>query len=216
VFQGGGDPVQLGLVASYNRPGGNVTGISNITGLPLDMKRLELLHELLPKATKFGYLINPTNWPGLGNTQPKAVEAAAHALGVELQLLPASTEAVVESIFPTLAQQGIGALLIQGDPFFTSRVDHLAALAARHSIAASYIFREFAAAGGLLSYGTSRLETARLGGISVGRILKGEKPADLPVMQPTKFELVINLKTAKALGVEVPPGLLARADEVIE
>jgi len=230
VFQGGGDPVQLGLVASYNRPGGNVTGISNITGLPLDMKRLELLHELLPKATKFGYLINPTNYdasadlrggkrhrpPGLGNTQPKAVQAAAHALGVELQLLTASTEPVVESIFPTLAQQGIGALLIQGDPFFTSRIDHLAALAARHSIAASYIFREFAAAGGLLSYGTSRLETARLGGIYVGRILKGEKPADLPVMQPTKFELVINLKTAKALGVEVPPGLLARADEVIE
>ena len=216
VFQGGGDPVQLGLVASYNRPGGNVTGISNITGLPLDMKRLELLHELLPKATKFGFLINPTNWPGRGNTQPKAVEAAAHALGVELQLLPASTEAAVESIFPTLAQQGIGGLLIQGDPFFTSRVDHLAALAARHSIAASYIFHEFAAAGGLLSYGTSRLETARLGGIYVGRILKGEKPADLPVMQPTKFELVINLKTAQALGVEVPPGLLARADEVIE
>ena len=228
VFQGGGDPVQLGLVASYNRPGGNVTGISNITGLPLDMKRLELLHELLPKATKFGYLINPTNYDASadlsrhptggrgGKRQPKAVQAAAHALGVELQLLTASTEAVVESIFPTLAQQGIGALLIQGDPFFTSRIDHLAALAARHSIAASYIFREFTAAGGLLSYGTSRLETARLGGIYVGRILKGEKPADLPVMQPTKFELVINLKTAKALGVEVPPGLLARADEVIE
>ncbi len=217
VFQDGSDPVQLGLVASYNRPGGNVTGISNITaGLPLDMKRLELLHELLPKATKFGYLINPTNWPGLGNTQPKAVEAAAHALGVELRLLTASTKAVVESIFPTLAQQGIGALLIQGDPFFTSRVDHLAALAARHSIAASYIFREFAAAGGLLSYGTSRLETARLGGTYVGRILKGEKPADLPVMQPTKFELVINLKTARMLGLEVPPTLLARADEVIE
>jgi putative ABC transport system substrate-binding protein len=212
VFQGGGDPVQLGLVASFNRPGGNVTGISNITGPLLEMKGLELLHELVPKATKVGYLVNPTN----SDIQPTDVQAAARVVGVELQVLTANADSGLDSIFPTLARDGIGALLITSDPFFSSRVDRLAALAVRHAVPASYVFREFVAAGGLMSYGTSRLETYRLGGIYVGRILKGEKPADLPVMQPTKFELVVNLKTARKLGIEVPPMLIARADEVIE
>ena len=212
VFQGGSDPVQLGLVASFNRPGGNVTGISNVSGPLLDMKGLELVHELVPKATKVGYLVNPTN-PSI---QPTDVQAAARAVGVELQVLTANTDGDLDSVFPTFTRQGIGALLIAGDPFFTSRVDRLAALAVRHAVPTGYILREFVAAGGLMSYGTSLLETYRLGGIYVGRILKGEKPTDLPVMQPTKFELIINLKTAKALGLEVPPMLIARADEVIE
>jgi putative ABC transport system substrate-binding protein len=212
VFQGGSDPVQLGLVASFNRPGGNVTGISNVAGPLLDMKGLELVHELVPKATRVGYLVNPTN-PSI---QPTDVQATARAVGVELQVLTANTDGDLDSVFPTFARQGIGALLIAGDPFFTSRVDRLAALAVRHAVPTGYILREFVAAGGLMSYGTSLLETYRLGGIYVGRILKGEKPADLPVMQPTKFELIINLKTAKALGLEVPPMLIARADEVIE
>jgi putative ABC transport system substrate-binding protein len=212
VFQGGGDPVQLGLVASFNQPGGNVTGISNIAGPLLDMKGLELLHELVPKATKVGYLVNPTN----SGIQPTGVQAAARVVGVELQVLTADTDSDFDSIFPTLARHGIGALLIAGDAFFTSRINRLTALAVRHAVPASYVFREFVAAGGLMSYGTSRLETYRLGGIYVGRILKGERPADLPVMQPTKFELFLNLKTAKALGITVPDMLLARADEVIE
>jgi putative ABC transport system substrate-binding protein len=212
VFVGGSDPVNRGLIASFNQPGGNVTGISNITGLLLDMKRLELLHELVPKAAKVGYLVNPSN-PGTPATD---IQAAARAVGVELRVLAANTDANIDSILPTFAQQGTGALLIASDPFFTSRIDHLAALTERYAVPASYIFREFAAAGGLMSYGTNRLETARLGGIYVGRILKGEKPADLPVMQPTRLELVVNLKTAKALGLTVPPTLLARADEVIE
>ena len=211
VFQGGGDPVQLGLVASFNRPGGNVTGISNITG-SLDMKGLELLHELVPKAAKVGCLVNPTN----SGIQPTDVQAAARVVGVELQVLTANADSGLDSIFPTLARDGIGALLITSDPFFSSRVDRLTALAVRHAVPASYVFREFVAAGGLMSYGTSLLETYRQGGIYVGRILQGEKPADLPVMQPTKFELVVNLKTARTLGIEVPPTLLARADEVIE
>jgi putative ABC transport system substrate-binding protein len=215
VFVGGSDPVNWGLIASFNRPGGNVTGISNITGPLLDMKRLELLHELVPKAAKVGYLVNPSN-PGDGGIPATDIQVAARAVGVELRVLAANTDANIDSIFPTFAQQGTGALLIASDPFFTSRIDHLAALTERYAVPASYIFREFAAAGGLMSYGTNRFETARLGGIYVGRILKGEKPADLPVLQPTRFELVVNLKTAKALALEVPPSLLARADEVIE
>jgi len=212
VFQGGGDPVQLGLVASFNRPGGNVTGISNISGSLLAMKGLELLHELVPKAAKVGCLVNPTN----SGIQPTDVQAAARVVGVELQVLTANADSDLDSIFPTLARDGIRALLIIGDPFFSSRVDRLAALAVRHAVPASYVFRRFVAAGGLMSYGTSLLETYRQGGIYVGRILQGEKPADLPVMQPTKFELVVNLKTARTLGIEVPPMLIARADEVIE
>jgi putative tryptophan/tyrosine transport system substrate-binding protein len=212
VFQGGGDPVKLGLVASFNRPGFNVTGISNISGLPLDMKGLELLHELVPKATKVGYLVNPNN---AGNN-PTRLQGAARAVGVELQALTADTDGDIDLVFPTLARQGIGALLIAGDPFFTVRIDHLAAVSIRYAAPTSYVFREFVAAGGLMSYGTDLSETNRLAGKYVGRILRGEKPADLPVMQPTKFELVINLKTAKALGLDVPAMLLARADEVIE
>jgi len=212
VFQGGGDPVQLGLVASFNRPGGNVTGISNISGSLLAMKGLELLHELVPKAAKVGCLVNPTN----SGIQPTDVQAAARVVGVELQVLTANADSDLDSIFPTLARDGIRALLIIGDPFFSSRVDRLAALAVRHAVPASYVFRRFVAAGGLMSYGPSLLETYRQGGIYVGRILQGEKPADLPVMQPTKFELVVNLKTARTLGIEVPPMLIARVDEVIE
>jgi putative ABC transport system substrate-binding protein len=213
VFQGGGDPVQLGLVASFNRPGGNVTGISNVTGSLLDMKGLELLHELVPKAAKVGCLVNPTSSTSI---QTADIQAAARAVGVEVQELTANTDGDLDSIFPTLARQGIGALVIASDPFFSSRVDRLAALAVRNAVPASYVFRRFVAAGGLMSYGTSLLETYRQGGIYVGRILQGEKPADLPVMQPTKFELVVNLKTARTLGIEVPPMLIARADEVIE
>jgi ABC-type uncharacterized transport system substrate-binding protein len=212
VFQGGGDPVQRGLVASFNRPGGNVTGISNIAGPLLDMKGLELLHELVPGAAKVGYLVNPTN----SGNQPTEILAAAPAVGVALAVLTADTEAGVDALFTTVSQRGIGALLISSDPFFFSRVDRLAALSERHAVPASFVVRDFPAAGGLMSYGTSLADTNCLGGIYVGRILKGEKPADLPVMQPTKFELVINLKTAKSLGLEVPPTLLAIADEVIE
>jgi putative ABC transport system substrate-binding protein len=212
VFQGGGDPVQRGLVASFNRPGGNVTGISNIAGPLLDMKGLELLHELVPKVAKLGYLFNPTN----SGLRPTDLQAAAGAVGVELALLTADTEASVDAVFPTLDRHGIGALLISSDPFFFSRVGRLAALSVRHAVPASWVVRDFAAAGGLMSYGTNLAETNRLGGVYVGRILKGEKPADLPIQQPTKFEFVLNLKTAKALGLTVPDTVLARADEVIE
>ena len=182
------------------------------TGSLLDMKGLELLHELVPKAAKVGCLVNPAS-PSI---QPADIQAAARAVGVEVQELTANTDGDLDSIFPTLARQGIGALLITGDPFFSSRVDRLAALAVRHAVPASYVFRRFVAAGGLMSYGTSLLETYRQGGIYVGRILQGEKPADLPVMQPTKFELVVNLTTAKVLGIPVPATLLSLADEVIE
>jgi putative ABC transport system substrate-binding protein len=212
VFQGGGDPVKLGLVASFNRPGGNVTGISNISGLPLDMKCLELLHELVPKAAKVGYLVNPDN----AENDPPSLQLAARTVGVELRALTANTDGNIVSIFPTLARQGFGALLIAGDPFFTIRLDYLASLSARYAVPSSYVFREFVAAGGLMSYGTNLSETNRLAGNYVGRILGGEKPANLPVMEPAKFELVLNLKTAKALGLEVPATLLVRADEVIE
>jgi putative ABC transport system substrate-binding protein len=212
VFQGGGDPVKLGLVASFNRPGGNITGISNITGLPLDMKCLELLHELVPKVAKVGYLVNPDN----ASNDPASLQVAARAVGVELQALTANTDGNIVSIFSTLARQGFGALVMAGDPFFSSRLDYLAALSARYAVPSSYVFREFVAAGGLMSYGTNLSETNRLAGNYVGRILRGEKPANLPVMEPTKFELVLNLKTAKTLGLEIPATMLARADEVIE
>jgi putative ABC transport system substrate-binding protein len=213
VFIVGDDPVKLGLVASLNRPGGNATGMSVFT-TELGAKRLELLLELLPKASVIALLINP-NYQGAG-AEAMAVQAAARDIGRQLLVLNASSERDIETAFTTLAPQHVDALLIDADALFVSRRDHLVALAARHSMPAIYDLREFAAAGGLISYGTSLPDAYRRLGTYTGRILKNERPTDLPVMQPTKFELVINLKTAKALGLTVPDKLLALADEVIE
>jgi putative ABC transport system substrate-binding protein len=213
VFVSGSDPVKVGLVASFNRPGGNVSGV-HLLLLGMGAKRLGLLHELVPAANPIGVLTNP-NFAD-AHTQLRDVENAAESLGSELLVLKASTELEIDAAFTNLAQQKIGAVLIASDPFFTTRRDQLAALASRHAIPAMFDLREYAAAGGLMSYGASLTDGYRQGGIYTGRILKGEKPADLPVLQPTKFELVINLKTAKALGLNIPDKLLALADEVIE
>jgi putative tryptophan/tyrosine transport system substrate-binding protein len=209
----GGDPVKLGLAASYNRPGGNATGINILTST-LEPKRLGLLHELVPQAATIGVLFNP-NFPSFEG-QVQGVQETARAIGVQIHVLRASTDREIDAAFETIAQQRIAALAVGADPFFDTRRDKLVATAARHALPTMYHFREFAAAGGLLSYGVSITEVFREFGIYTGRILKGTKPADLPVQQPTKFELIINLKTAKALGLTVPPTLLARADEVIE
>jgi putative ABC transport system substrate-binding protein len=213
VFQGGVDPVAMGLVASLNRPGGNLTGVTTF-GSELGPKRLELLHELVPTATNIALLVNPTN-PDAEN-QSRAANAAARTLGLQLHVLHASTERDFDTVFATLVPSGPGALVIGADPFFISRREHIGALALAHLVPAIYQFREFTVAGGLMSYGGSLTDSFRLAGIYSGRILKGEKPADLPVQQATKAELIINLKTAKALGLTVPLALLARADEVIE
>ena len=213
VFVSGSDPVKVGLVASFNRPGGNVSGV-HLLLLGMGAKRLGLLHELVPAANPIGVLTNP-NFAD-AHTQLRDVENAAESLGSELLVLKASTELEIDAAFTNLAQQKIGAVLIASDPFFTTRRDQLAALASRHAIPAMFDLREYAAAGGLMSYGASLTDGYRQGGIYTGRILKGEKPADLPVKQPTKFRLAVNLKTAKTLGLTVPPTLLARADEVIE
>jgi putative ABC transport system substrate-binding protein len=213
VFAIGGDPVTTGLVTSLNRPGGNVTGASFFT-TALGAKRLEMLRELAPKATTIAVFVNPNNPPSV--SERTAVQAAATALGVQVRVFDASTEGHIDSAFTTIVQQRIGALLVTGDPFFSGQRKKLVALAARHALPAMYFVREFALAGGLISYGTKEADTYRQAGVYVGRILKGEKAGDLPVMLPTKFELVVNLKTAKALGLEVPPKLLAIADEVIE
>jgi len=215
VFQGGGiDPVSSRLVASLNRPGGNVTGAMNLTSGPLDAKGVQFLRELVPNAASLGILVNPLNLSNeAGSTEARA---AAHALGWDVDVLNASTEGELESRFAALAQRRIGALLVTADPFFTSYRERIVALAARHAIPASYTFRDFVVAGGLMSYGTDLREANRLAGNYVGRILKGEKPADLPVQQSTRVELIINLKTAKALGLTFPLTLLGRADEVIE
>ncbi|HET9816025.1 MAG TPA: ABC transporter substrate-binding protein [Xanthobacteraceae bacterium] len=208
------DPVAAGLVASLNRPGGNVTGV---TGLNVELapKKLELLHELLPSATTLALLVNPTN-PIAAENQSRTVAAAARTLGLQVHVLHSSAESDFNSVFARFAQTSAGALLIGSDLFFTSRSQRLAALGLRHAVPSIYQFREFAEAGGLMSYGGSITDWGHQAGIQTGRILAGAKPADLPVHQATKLELFINLKTAKALGVEVPATLLARADEVIE
>jgi putative tryptophan/tyrosine transport system substrate-binding protein len=213
VFANGGDPVGLGLVASLNRPGGNVTGVSFLVAA-LGSKRLELLRELLPTATTIGFLVDPTG----PTTEPETKDmlAAAGALGRKLLVVRASTESEVDVAFATLVRQRADALIVAAQAFFASRYDQLVALSARHAMPAIYDTRGYVAAGGLMSYGTNVADAHRQVGVYAGRILKGEKPADLPVQQSTRFELVINLKTAKTLGVTFPPGVLARADEVIE
>ena len=213
VFTTGFDPVKLGLVASLNRPGGNVTGVHLFVS-QMEGKRLGLLRELVPTAALIAVLLNPNNPPAA--IQLKDVQEAARALGQQIHILHASNEAELEAAFTTARQVGAGALLVAADPFFNSRRTYIIGLAARQAIPAIYEQREHALAGGLMSYGTNLSDGYRQVGIYTGRILKGEKPGDLPVMQSTKFEFVINLKTAKALGLEVPPSLSAIADEVIE
>jgi putative ABC transport system substrate-binding protein len=214
VFTSGGDPVQLGIVNSLNRPGGNITGVSLFTGI-LTAKRLEVLHELVPTATVIAMLVNPDN-PN-AELDRKAVEEAARAMGLQIVVLRASNATEIERAFASLSQYKVGALFVGADPLFDNNSrDQLIALAAHHAVAASYDWRDVAVAGGLMTYGSNLAEGYRLVGNYTGRILKGEKPADLPVLQPTKFELVINLKTAKTLGLTVPQSLLVAADEVIE
>jgi putative tryptophan/tyrosine transport system substrate-binding protein len=213
VVTTGGDPVALGLVASLNRPGGNVTGIANLAG-ELAPKRLQLLHELLSNAALFGVLADPA-FPVTQSTIAD-LQAAARILGLQLVVVNASTDRDLEPAFATFSQQHVGAVLVSDSNLYNRRMEQLAALAARHALPAMFPFREFPPAGGLMSYGSSLVYFYHQAGIYSGRILKGEKPADLPVQQVTKIELVINLKTAKALGLTIPETLLATADEVIQ
>ena len=213
VFLSALNPVEIGLVASLNRPGGNVTGVSTLN-VELLSKRVDLLRELIPTATVVGALINPTS--SAAGPQAKDLQEVSRKLGLQIPILHARTESDLDSAFATLAQMRAAGLVIAGDPFFTTKSDRLAALALRYAVPAIYQYHPFAAAGGLMSYGANLTEQNRLAGIYTGRILKGEKPADLPVQQSTEVELIINLKTAKALGLTIPIPLLGRADEVIE
>jgi len=213
VFTVGADPVAIGLVPNMNRPGGNLTGVTTMRQT-LTQKRVGLLHELLPRAATVAMLVNPDN--RTAPDEPDDVQNAARAIGWNTRLLQVATEAQLDAAMASLKGLQADALLVSTDPFFFLRAQQIIALAARYALPAFYPRREFAAAGGLVSYGSDDTETYRIMGVYAGRILKGEKPGDLPVQNPTKFELVINLKTAKALGLEVPPNLLARADEVIE
>jgi putative tryptophan/tyrosine transport system substrate-binding protein len=212
VFTSVGDPVEVGLVASFARPGGNLTGFSSLTA-QMAPKRLELICELVPQATVIAVLVNPDN---LGRRSGRFMQEAARARGVQLPVLTARTEGEIDTAFASLGHLDAGGLVISPDPFFGLQFRQLVALASRYAIPAIYELRLFAAAGGLISYGIDNEELLRQAGIYAGRILKGEKPADLPVQQPTVFKLVVNRKTAKALGLTVPPSILASADEVIE
>jgi putative ABC transport system substrate-binding protein len=214
VFETGGDPVKLGLVPSLNHPGGNVTGVTqtNVETVP---KRLQLLHELVPTARVMALLVNPTD-PALAETNTKDVQGAARALGLEFHVLTASTERDLDGVFAKLIQLRAGGLVIGSGAFFTSRSEQLGALTVGHAVPAIHDKREFAVAGGLMSYGGNIADSYRLAGVYTGRVLKGDKPADLPVQQVTKVEMTINLKTAKALGLNIPEPMIGRADEVIE
>jgi putative ABC transport system substrate-binding protein len=214
VFTTGADPVALGLVASLSRPGGNITGVTSL-GVELGAKQLEVLSELVPTATVVALLVNPTN-PIQADTLVRELQAAARIRGVDLPVLHASTESDLDMVFETLPRLRANALLVGADSFFNSRTQQFAALAVRHAVPTMYPYREYVMAGGLVSYGDSLSDVWRLAGMYTGRILKGEKPADLPVQQVTKVELILNLKTANALGITVPITLLGRADEVIE
>jgi len=214
VFTTADDPVRLGLVASLNRPGGNVTGATQAT-VEVAPKQLQLLHELVPTANVMALLVNPAS-PTLADSSTRALQAAARTLGLNLHVLNASTEGEFDGVFAKLIQLRAGGLVIGSDPFFTSRTEQLAALAVHHAVPAVYHWREFAVAGGLVSYGAAVTDVYRLAGNYTGRILKGDKPADLPVQQVTKVEMHINQKTAKALGLTVPQALLSRADDMIE
>jgi ABC-type uncharacterized transport system substrate-binding protein len=214
LFYVGADPVEAGFVTSLSRPGGNLTGTVSLNA-EVGPKRVELLHEVVPRATKIAALVNPTA-PVLAETMTRDLQAAARTLGLQLHVLHASSEREIDMAFATLVQLRAGALVIGADALFNSRSEQLAALTVHHAVPAIYQFRKFVSAGGLMSYGTTVVDTYRPLGVYTGRILKGEKPADLPVQQATKMELIINMKTAKALGITVPLPLLGRADEVIE
>ena len=214
AFLAGVDPVEFGIITSLNRPGGNITGIAILTA-DLAGKRLQLLHELVPAVAVIGLLVNPTDRAAT-ESEARNLQNAARSLGLQLHILPASTPVQIDSAFETLVALRAGALVVSTDPLFTNQRAQIVALAARHTVPTIYVWREFAAAGGLMSYGTDLADTYRQAGIFTGKILKGAKPANLPVEQVVKVELVINLKTANALGRTIPPHILARADEVIE
>ena len=214
VFLVGIDAVQSGLIAGLNRPGGNMTGVAILTA-ELAGKRIQLLHELVPTAAVIGLLVNPTD-PAATESEARNLQDAARSLGLQLHIMPASTASEIDAAFGTLVELGARALVVSTDPFFTDQRAQIVALAARHAVPAIYVWREYAAAGGLMSYGTDLPDSFRQTGVYTGKVLKGAKPADLPVEQVVKVELVINLTTAKTLGLTIPQALLGRADEVIE